>query len=192
MISYLEGTVKFKGISSITLLTGGVGYRVAVPLYIINSIVLDSFCTLFIYSHIREDCFDLYGFYNQEDLGLFELLIGVSGIGPKTALGIFNNGKSEKIKEAIVKGDTEFFAGVPRLGKKNAQKIIIELRSKLGELGEFDLNGDGVGEMKEVRDALVSLGFGGPEAKEALKFVREIEGDVGVKVREAIRFLGKK
>ena len=190
MISYLEGKVKFKGSNNLTLLTGGVGYRVYAPIYIINSIKTDTECALFIHSHIREDCFDLYGFNQSDELGLFEMLIEVSGIGPKTALAIFNNGRGEKIKEAIIKGDTEFFVGVPRLGKKNAQKIIIELRGKLGSLDEFDLLGEGGGEMKEVMEALKSLGFGTLEIREVLKQIKDVNG-VENKIKEAIRRMGK-
>lgn len=190
MISYLEGKVKFKGVNSITLLAGGVGYKVAVPIYIINSIKLGTNCALFVHSHIREDCFDLYGFETSEDLVLFELLIGVSGVGPKTALGIFNNGRAEKIKEAIVKGDTEFFSGVPRLGKTNSQKIIIELRGKLGGLGELEDLAMESGETKEVVEALKGLGFGVPEIRETIKEVREVKGVEG-KIREAIKRMGK-
>lgn len=190
MIAFLEGKVKFKGVGNITLLAGGVGYRVACPIYIINSIVLDTNCALFIHSHIREDCFDLYGFETPEELVLFELLIGVSGVGPKTALGIFNNGSGEKIKEAIVKGEVEFFSGVPRLGKKNAQKIIIELRGKLGGLGELGDLGMESGETKEVVEALKGLGFGVPEIREALREVKGVEG-VENKIREAIKRMGK-
>lgn len=189
MICYLEGKVKFKGINSLTLLVGGVGYKVTVPIYIINSINLDTECTLFIHSHIREDCFDLYGFDNEEELFLFELLIGVSGIGPKTAIGIFNNGRGKKIEEAILKGDTEFFSGVPRLGKKNSQKIIIELRSKLGGLGDLeDLEGNG--EIKEVTEVLKGLGFEIAEIRDTLKQIRNISG-VENKIKDAIKLLGK-
>jgi len=191
MISYLEGKVKFRGAGTITLLTGGVGYRVACPMYIINSINPDTECALFIHSHIREDCFDLYGFDLPEDLVLFELLIGVSGVGPKTAIGIFNNGRGEKIKEAILKGDVEFFSGVPRLGKKNAQKIIIELRSKLGGLGDLGDLGEESGETKELVEALKGLGFGIPEIREALKEIKGVKGVEG-KIKEAIKRMGKR
>lgn len=189
MISYLEGKVKFKGVGTITLLTGGVGYRVACPIYIINSIKLDTNCALFIHSHIREDCFDLYGFDQLDELDLFEKLIEVSGVGPKTAIGIFNNGRGEKIKEAILKSDVEFFSGVPRLGKKNAQKIIIELRGKLGGLGDLADLGES-GETKEVVEALKGLGFGVPEIRDALREVRGVEGIEG-KIKEAIKRMGK-
>lgn len=191
MISYLEGTIKFKGINYLILLTGGVGYKVYVSPELINSSAMGQNSSLFIYNHIKEDAFDLYGFTTPAELALFELLIGVSGIGPKTASGVFSNGKVERIKEAIVKGDVEFFTGIPRLGRKNAQKIIIELRPKLGNLTSLDLTGD-TGETKEIIDALKSFGFTLYEAREALKSMSDFEGNTSDKIRKALKFLGKK
>lgn len=169
---------------------GGVGYKVFVPIDIISSITLNSSVSLYTYTHVREDALDLYGFPAQEDLSMFELFLGVSGIGPKMALNIFSNGKLPKIKEAIVKGDVEFFMAVPRLGRKNAQKIIIELRSKLGSLGELDLAVES-GETKEIIDALRAFGFSAGETKEALKFINDVEGDTSFKIKQALKHLGK-
>ncbi len=199
MISYLEGTVKHKGLNYLIVLTNsGVGYKVYVPLDILTHIPPSSAeasakadIHLYIHTHVKEDALDLYGFPTQEDLALFELFLGVSGVGPKTALSIFGNGKISKIKEAIVKGDVSFFTSVPRLGTKNAQKIIIELRPKLGSLGLLDLTGES-GETKEIVDALKSFGFSVFEAKEALKSLKDLEGTTSDKIRQALKYLGKK
>jgi holliday junction DNA helicase RuvA len=191
MISYLSGTIKFKYSTSITLLTSGVGYKVFVPADIMTASKIDDSVELFIHTHVKEDALDLYGFTDSDSLMLFELLIGVSGIGPKTALNIFSNGKSEKIKEAIVKGDVAFFTSVPRLGTKNAQKIIIELRGKLGSIGSFDVLSDS-GETREIIEALRSFGFKDYEAKEALKNLKDFEGDVEAKIKQALKYLGGK
>lgn len=192
MISYLTGAIFTKGINYLIIMTtGGVGYKVYAPADIITSLIIDKPASLFIHTHVKEDALDLYGFPAQEDLAMFELLLGVSGIGPKTALNIFSNGKLPKIKEAIVKGDVDFFTTVPRLGRKNAQKIIIELRSKLGSLADLDLT-DQSGEFKEIVDALKEFGFSASEAKDALKFIKDIEGDVSIKIKAALKYLGKK
>lgn len=192
MISYLTGTIFTKGINYLILQTsGGVGYKVYVPTDLITSSIIDKPASLFIHTHVKEDAIDLYGFPHQEDISMFELFLGVSGIGPKTALNIFSNGKIGKIKEAIVKGDVEFFTSVPRLGRKNAQKIIIELRSKLGSLGEFDLAAES-GETKEIIEALKAFGFSVSEAHDALKFIKDVEGDTSVKIKSALKYLGKK
>lgn len=171
--------------------SGGVGYKVSTPINLITPIITNSPISLFIHTHVKEDALDLYGFPTQEEISMFELLLGVSGIGPKTALNIFSNGKLPKIKEAIVKGDVEFFTTVPRLGRKNAQKIIIELRSKLGSLTDLDLTAEG-SETKEIVDALKTFGFSMGEAKEALKFIKDIEGDTSTKIKSALKYLGKK
>ena len=192
MISYLTGAIQYKGINYLTIMTsGGVGYKVYVPSDLISHFFLNSTISLFTHTHVKEDALDLYGFQTNEELALFELFLGVSGIGPKTALNIFSNGKLSKIKEAIVKGDVDFFTTVPRLGRKNAQKIIIELRPKLGSLVELDLAAES-GETKEIIDALKAFGFSGSEAKEALKFIQDVEGDTSVKIKAALKYLGKK
>lgn len=191
MISYLSGTIKFKTTTYFTLLVGGVGYKVYAPTHVITDSRLNQPISLFIHTHVKEDTLDLYGFTGPEDLALFELLLGVSGIGPKIAISIFGSGKLPKIKEAIVKGDVDFFTSVPRLGRRNAQKIIIELRPKLGSLGELDLTSEG-GESKEILDALKSFGFSALEAKEALKSIRDFEGSTSDKIKQALKYLGKK
>lgn len=192
MISYLTGTIFTKGPSYLILMTsGGVGYKVSVPADLIVNSVLNQKSDFFIHTHVKEDALDLYGFLTPEDLALFELLLGVSGIGPKTAIGIFSNGKSEKIREAIAKGDVEFFMSVPRLGRKNAQKIIIELRSKLGNLDRLDLT-EASGETREIIEALKTFGFNMSEAREAMKSIKDFEGNASEKIRQALRYLGKK
>ena len=189
MISYLEGTIKHKGLNYLIVLVNGVGYKVFVPTDVLSHISPASPISLYTYTYVKEDALDLYGFPTSEDLALFELLLTVSGVGPKTAVAIFANGKLEKIKQAIVKGDIDFFTGVPRLGKKNAQKIIIELRPKLGSLETIDLSESS--ESKEIIEALKSFGFNISEAKEALKAVKDLEGSTYDKIRAALKFLGK-
>jgi len=191
MISYLEGQVKFKGPSYLIIKTGGVGYKVFTPVDLLTKSALSEPLSLFTYTHVRDDILDLYGFADAENLALFELLLTVSGIGPKLALSIFSISKLPKIKEAIVKGDVDFFTTVPRLGKKNAQKLIIELRPKLGSLADIDLTADS-GETKEIIDALKTFGFSDSEAKEAVKSLKDFEGTTSDKIRRALKYFGKK
>src|SRR3989338_4909081 len=125
MIGFLSGTIHSKSTNQIILLTGGVGYLVTVPPNYLNILKVPEQTELFIYTHIREDAFDLYGFFTHDELGLFKLVLTVSGIGPKTALLVTDKGVG-KVEQAIKNADTDFFTTVPRLGRKNAQKIIIE------------------------------------------------------------------
>lgn len=192
MIAYLEGTVKFKSSTFIIIMTsGGVGYKVHTPLDLITAAIVDKPIILFTYTHVRDDILDLYGFTSLENLALFELFLTVSGIGPKLALSIFSVGKIEKIKEAIVKGDIAFFTGIPRLGSKNTQKLIIELRPKLGNLDKLDLTEDS-GETKVIIDALKTFGFSERESRDAIKSLKNPEASTSEKIRQTLKNLGKK
>ena len=161
----------------------GVGYKVLVSESVYSKLSLGDKVKIFTYTHVREDALDLFGFLEAEDLGLFESLLTVSGVGPKTALSIFSFGGRKDIIEAIIKGDVSFFTSVPRLGTKNAQKIIIELKSKMGSSAELDLSGNDLLENAEVVQALKNFGF---SVLEALKAVREVKKD-GITTEERIR-----
>ena len=157
MIAYLEGQALIKK-DHLVVLTGGVGYLVFVGSKILSSITTSGEnIALYIYSHIKEDRFELYGFQNEEDLEIFKMLIAISGVGPKTALALSNAGTNQLI-EAVQQAQTSFFTSVPRVGKKLAQKIIIELKSKLGSLKELNL-GTLSPKAQDVMDALLGLGF---------------------------------
>ena len=191
MISFLEGKVLLKGPSYLIININGVGYKVYTPVDLLTTAAIGKQLSLFTYTHVRDDIFDLYGFADPENLALFELFLTVSGIGPKLALSIFSIGKLSKIKEAVVKGDVSFFTSVPRLGTKNAQKLIIELRPKLGSLGELDLTQES-GETKEIIDALKTFGFSTSESREALRSLKNQEATTSDKIRQALKYLGKK
>lgn len=190
MIGSLHGIVELLDGIRIFVNVRGLGYRVHVPQNVLAKYKIFQPIDLFVYSHIREDVFDLYGFTDLEDLKLFEAFLGVSGIGPKTALNIFSIGNREQIIAAIQKADVRFFASVPRLGTKNAQKIIIELKNKLDSIAALDL---AVGEETadtDVAEALKGFGFKEKEIYQALKAVEE-EKESGRKLKMALKYLGK-
>src|SRR5690606_6052417 len=143
---------------------------------LLSSVKIGSNLKIFTYTHVKEDALALYGFAKYEDLKLFEALIGISGVGPRTAIGIFSKGDADAIKQAIYDGNVSFFSGIPRLGTKNAQKIIIELKSKIGG-GELDLNGESNGNSAELSSALKAFGFSKDEINDAIK---NIDGDKSV------------
>jgi Holliday junction DNA helicase RuvA len=191
MIGFLNGVVFFKEGNFIILDVKGVGYKVLGSRDVLAKAIKGNLLELFIYTHVREDAISLFGFLDSLDLKLFEDLIGVSGIGPKTAMNIFSIGNREEVVQAIITGDVEFFVGVPRLGKKNAQKIIIELKSKFGSLEDLDLTKINVKENSEVITALKNFGF---NSKEALGALQAIEGKgktTEEKIRMALKYLGK-
>lgn len=195
MIGFLRGEVLLKEGNFIILDVKGVGYKVLPSRNILEKAVKGLPMEIFIYTHVREDNISLFGFSQAQDLKLFENLIGVSGIGPKTAMNIFSVGDGSQIISAIVTADTSFFKSVPRLGQKNAQKIIIELKNKFGGMGEIDLN---AGEMSENEDVVIALkrfGFTGKEIYDAIRSVKKNpsvgSGKVAETIKLALKYLGK-
>jgi Holliday junction DNA helicase RuvA len=191
MIGFLNGEVVARDDPNIIINVNGVGYKVLASGNVLSKVTLNGKLKLFIYTHVREDAISLFGFLDFLDLKLFENLISVSGIGPKTAMNIFSVGTREEIAQAVITGDVDFFTGVPRLGKKNAQKIIIELKSKLGSIEDLDLSKIDSKENSEVVAALKNFGFSSREALEALKNIKEKGKTTEEKIRMALKELGK-
>jgi len=182
MIGRLTGTIDSHIHNPLIIDVHGVGYVIRVPERFLAGIKPGKQHTLLIHSHIREDAFDLYGFTTQQELSLFELLLTVSGIGPKTAILVVDRGV-DAVETAMRKGDVEFFTTIPRLGTKNAQKIIIECKGKL------DLT-ESSGETKQVADALSGMGFDRHEIHEAIKKLDVKDVSVEQKIRHALKLLG--
>lgn len=156
MIAFLHGKPIVDG-NKLIVLVGGVGYDVFVGGKVLSAAAQQQEVELFIHTHVREDALELFGFSSAQDKSLFLLLLSVSGIGPKTALLIADQG-AEKITVAVQNANVSFFTSIPRVGKKMAQKIIIELKSKLGSLKELKIGGMSEHEQMIV-DAVVVLGF---------------------------------
>lgn len=191
MIGMLTGTVFPQHSNPIIVMVGGVGYRVYIPENLEKNILPDKTITLFIHTHVKEDALDLYGFIERDEQVLFELLLTVSGIGPRTAMTIVNRGASS-IQEAVASSDVSFFTSIPRVGKKNSQKIIIELKNKLGSIADLDLSDNQRGETKDILDALTGMGFAKNEVQEAIKNLPRDTGSVEEKIRRVLKLLGKR
>lgn len=192
MIGFLKGSIEHLDRPFVLLDVNGVGYKVLVPDSIYSKLSKNEKIKLFTYNYVREDAFELFGFLEIEDLKLFESLITVSGIGPKTALNIFSFGVRGDIIEAIAKGDVSFFTSVPRLGTKNAQKIIIELKNKMGASSDLDLSGKDMLENAEVVDALKNFGFSVGEAQKAVREIKASGLTLDAKIKLALKNLGRK
>lgn len=190
MIGQLTGTIEKNNRNPLIIDVGGVGYLVQVTEKFASSVKPKEHYTLYIHTHVREEAFDLYGFTEENELALFELLLTVSGIGPKTALSIINRGAGV-VEQAVKKSDVDFFTTIPRLGKKNAQKIIIELKNKLGGIHDLDLVGENNGETKQMMEALLSMGFRRHEIVEVLGRLEAKSYTLEQKMREALKLLGK-
>lgn len=190
MIGLLTGKIAFKDDPYMIIDVQGVGYKVLASSPVLFSTHVGDTVTLFIHTHVREDALELFGFTSQADLKVFEYLLSVNGIGPKTAMGVFGIGDKDAILGAIRKADVDFFTGVPRLGKKNAQKIIIELKNKLGSVEELDLAGETDDEMAVI-GALTSIGFSEKEARLAFRDLNGEGKSIEEKVKLALKQLGK-
>jgi holliday junction DNA helicase RuvA len=191
MIGFLKGEVFFKEGSYIILDVKGVGYKVLAASDVLTKAIKGAFLDLFIYTHVREDNISLFGFLESQDLKLFEGLIGVSGIGPKTAMNIFSQGDRNQIVLAITSADTSFFKSVPKLGQKNAQKIIIELKNRFGGTGELDLTGEDMSGSEEIVTALKGFGFTSKEINNAVRAVKQEGQKVTETIKLALKYLGK-
>jgi len=192
MIGTLKGIIEYREDPFLIVDVHGVGYKVLVPTSVLAKVTtIGETIKLYTHTHVREDLLELYGFTDPSDLKIFTLLISVSGVGCRTALGIFSVGTRHDIMQAISNGDVTFFTTVPRLGKKNGQKIIIELKNKVGSYADLDLSQDTSKDQSELLNALKGFGFSTREAQDA---IRELSGKgetVEDKVRLALKYLGK-
>ena len=194
MIGFLNGTIELLQRPFVITDVNGVGYKVLLPDSVYSKLHLGEKVKIFTYTHVREDALDLFGFLEAQDLGkplTLTYASPVSGIGPKTALNIFSFGGRKDIIEAIIKGDVTFFTSVPRLGTKNAQKIIIELKNKMGSSADLDLSGKDLLENAEVVQALKNFGFSVGEAQKAVREIKKTGISTEEKIRLALKALGR-
>ena len=156
MIGKLQGIVDYVGDGFVIIMAGPVGYKIFTPDYL----TLKSTVTLWIETIVREDSIRLFGFSNLSGQNLFNQLTTVSGVGPKVALGIMSSIKTDTLMSAIATGDAKTIATAPGVGKKVAEKIIVELKNKMGG-ANFDFDGTSAGDsaLPDLLSALESLGY---------------------------------
>lgn len=189
MIGRLTGTYAGQTTGGAALIeVGGVGYAVRVTPETLRVIEKEPAATLRTHLAVREDALDLYGFLTDEELRFFELLLTVSGIGPKSALGILSVTSVATLKQAIPQGDITYLTKVSGIGKKTAERIVVELKDKLG--GKAGTVMPTLREETEALEALRSLGYGLEEARDALKH-SEKGGTTGERLKEALRRLSQ-
>jgi Holliday junction DNA helicase RuvA len=188
MISYLVGQ-PIQEKDFLTILVNGVGYGVRVTQKTMADVAHQPQAELYIYTHVKEEALELYGFPNRSDRELFLLLIDVSGVGPKTALNILNFG-ADQIVNAVQQANVSLFSGIPRIGKKLAQKIIIDLRTKLGAMKELNLAPRSV-QYQEVTLALQTLGFAESSITAVLDTLDVENEPIASVMKTAVKELGK-
>ncbi len=189
MIGYITGTVIRKDENALLIKTQtGVGYKVSVIAKTLSRAKTGETIELFTHLHVREDLLDLYGFADDSTLEIFRQLITVSGIGPKTALVVLSSIGPEKIREAVIKAQTDVFEAVSGIGKKTAGRIILELQTKLGQERELDFRTEP--NKEEALAALMNLGYNKHEAGQALT---SITGDLPTEeqLKLALKNLGR-
>ena len=193
MISHIQGVVDEKIDNSVVVDVNGVGYEVMVPVSDFDEARLGEERKFFTYHAVREQSEELYGFSTLTAKRLFELLISVNGIGPKAGLAILSLAGAEEVRNAIANADAAFVSKASGVGKKSAERVIVDLRDKVGAPSSYGATEVQVGvvggkkEPDEALDALMALGFSMKEASAALE-----EVDVSLSTEERIKLALKK
>jgi Holliday junction DNA helicase RuvA len=189
MIGRLRGLLAAKGADRVVLDVGGIGYEVAVtPTGLTELPAIGEEAVLHTHLHVREDLLQLYGFASEDERGLFRLLVGVSGVGPKLAMAILATLRPDELRRAVLTDDTASLTAVPGIGLRSAQKLMLELRPRL-ELPDTELAPSGT-VVAEVRLALEGLGYQTSEIHAAM---REVPADLSLEetLRLSLQELGK-
>ena len=189
MISSLSGTIRHKDLHSVVLDVSGVGYKIMVQDDVVLDLIPSEPAFFWTYLAVRENALDLFGFPDREALEIFELLITISGIGPKTAMGILNLASPATLREAVSTGETSYLTRVSGIGRKNAEKIVLELKDKIKntDVGSSqDKRSEG-----DVLEALISLGYSERDSREALKKVPKDVQETSDRVRFALKNLAQ-
>lgn len=199
MYAYISGTVASSGQDSVIVDNGGIGYRVFVPASAAGDLETGEDVKLFTHFSVREDAMLLYGFLTEEDLELFRMLIGVNGVGPKGAMGILSVLDGDALRFAVLTEDAASIAKAPGIGKKTAQKVILELKDKLDLEDAFEkkslrtvqASSGKEGPGADAVMGLVSLGYTSQEASRAVRAASALspEGDAEELIKLALRQL---
>ena len=202
MIAYLKGEVVEIEEEKLILECGDIGYNISMPASALDGTLRPGQeVKIHTHLHVREDAMQLYGFLTRDDLKMFRMLLGVSGIGPKAALGILSGLSADELRFAVLSDDIKTISRAPGVGKKTAQKMILELKDKLDLQEAFDTKtmhvqeasqaetGDLVDAKKEAVQALTALGYSGSEA---LRAVKQVDVSPDMNVEEILKLALKK
>ena len=199
MIALLTGKIAYKAPDFIILDVNGVGYRVQIPLSTYYGLPAEGGAiSLQIHTSVKEDAINLYGFRTQKEKELFQLLIGVSGVGPKLANGILSNSEPAELADSLLRGDLARLSAIPGIGKKTAERLVLELKEKVQKLGmaQEQVGAAPVAGKQEIREdvisALINLGYKESVVQKALGEVRIAE-DATVEsiLKQALKVLMK-
>lgn len=194
MFYYLKGKVTYKENNFMVIDVGGAGYKVYTSFTTLERATLNDEFLAYTYTHIREDTFDIYGFCSLEELSTFQMLITVSGVGPKAALSILSFMPTDVFAISVIKSDIGAITKAPGIGKKMAERIVLELKDKLSKTGNYEematsdslVSNDMI---KEAVDALMVLGYSQLEAKGAVSNVKDSYANVEDIIKNALKLL---
>jgi Holliday junction DNA helicase RuvA len=181
MIARIRGTLSFKSVSHVIVDVQGIGYRIFVPLTTFYELPeTGQSISLNIYTHVKEDALHLFGFHTPEDQGIFQMLIAVSGIGPKLALNILSGIPAREFIQAVTQGNLNRLVNIPGVGKKTAERMVLELRDRFLKMDHIDVAAEGPSgrqaeeAMREdALSALVNLGYKSVMAKKIIDRVMD-------------------
>lgn len=185
MIAHVRGVVAEKFANSIIVDVAGVGYELTVPIGDFDAVVLDQEVKFYTYHHVREQAEELFGFSSLAAKKLFELLITVQSVGPKAAMAILSLGTAEQVRNAVANGDSAYVAGASGVGKKTAERVVVDLSDKVGLPTHYGRTGEPIqaelDTSDEALEALIALGYTLADASKALEKV-----DPGLPVNKRI------
>ena len=199
MISYVKGILTETEPDNVVIETGGIGYNIKITDTVLSSLPpVGREAKLYTHFHVREDAMQLYGFLSREDLNMFRMLLAVNGVGPKVALSLINEMSANDLAFAILADDVTSISKAPGLGKKTAQKIVLELKDKMDLNEAFTARSQAVSmaaaaadsDVTEAVEALVALGYSSTEAVRAVKAIEGAEGMASeTLLKEALKLL---
>lgn len=191
MIALLTGQIAYRSIDHLVVDVGGVGYRLMVPLSTFYALPENGAVRLHVHTHVKEDAIHLYGFFTPQEKEMFILLLTVSGVGPKLAVNILSNISIGDLQGALAEGDSKRLAAVPGIGKKTAERLVLELQEKAKRLAPLPLAAtaprqtrSSAGALDDALSALVNLGYKEAQAK---KVVESLEIPQGAAVEEILK-----
>lgn len=185
MIGFVRGKVHAYGVDYVLIDVNGIGYRINFnhP----ESLSIGQEITIYTYQNVREDEISLFGFLSLEEHDLFVELISVKGLGPRIASSILGRASAKSVIKAIEEGDVEFMKRMPGVGNKTASQIILDLKGKLVETGDVEVDD----RLKDVQDALKQFGYKNQEIKPVMKALRNEKGSTDELVKKALKMFAK-
>ncbi len=191
MIAYLKGTIQYKDDKGIIVVVNNIGYLVGVPESVLMVKNIGDSIELYTYQkiHSRDESFEMFGFQTPDDLSFFKQLIGISGVGPRSALGVLSIATLEELTKTITHGDPALLTKVAGIGKKTAERVVIELKDKLATYTSTSSTHSSID--KEVYEALEGLGYETSDVREALRELSDELTSSEEKIKAALKVLAK-